>query len=62
MPAGLEPVSFFSRICKPGLCEYRDVLTGRVTLADCFEMALMVDWQEHCGAVAEERAREQNSR
>ena len=53
---------FFSRICQPGLCSYSDVVTGRVTLLQCFEIALMLEWRGHLQAVAEENAGEPDNR
>jgi hypothetical protein len=34
------------------------VLAGRVTLDDCYEAALMLDWREHCEAIAEQASKE----
>jgi hypothetical protein len=54
---GLEATAFFARICQVGLCSYTDVASGRVTIQECFEMSLMVDWRNHVQAVAEENAK-----
>jgi hypothetical protein len=35
------------------LCNYADIATGRVTLADCFAMHGILDWREHCEATVQ---------
>jgi len=46
IPKGFESVSFFSRLCRSGMCSWSDIKTGRITITQCFELALMIDWEE----------------
>jgi hypothetical protein len=46
IPAGFESVSFFSRLCRSGMVSWLDITSGRVSVRRCFEVALMIDWQE----------------
>jgi hypothetical protein len=44
IPEGFETVAFFSRLCRSGMVSWADV--ERLSMRKCYELALMVDWQE----------------
>ena len=37
-------MSFFSRLCKSGMLDWSRIVD--MTMRQCYEIALMVDWQE----------------
>lgn len=44
IPEGYESVAFFSRLCKSGMLQWVDI--KNMTMRQCYEIALMVDWQD----------------
>ena len=51
-PKGFESVAFFSRLCKSGMITWADIKAGKVSVRDCYEIALMIDLDELCNKKA----------
>jgi len=49
---------FWSRLCnrETGVLDWHDVVRGRLTLSECLEAALMLDWREYFQQAAKEQA------
>ncbi len=45
-------MSFFSRLCKSGMVSWGDITSGKVGIRQCYEIALMIDWQDMSGQKA----------
>jgi len=46
VPEGFGSLSFFSRLCHSGLTNWKQIKSGELTIGDCYEMTLMLDWQD----------------
>jgi hypothetical protein len=57
----MEATAFFSPLVCEGLCTWTDIRTGRVDLADCFEMKMLLEWRNYSAAVVRAKQEEGNA-
>lgn len=54
IPEGWQGRALAARLVSAGMCSYMDLISGRVTVRDFFEMLRVVDWRDYITALGQQ--------